>query len=133
MKRNLHKIVAFLVVTLMGLSAFTAAAADISANTKLYLKPNNNWKADGARFAAYFYGNGDAWVSMEKIECSSEGEIYVATSPNKKFTNVIFCRMDGGNGDNNWNNKWNQTANLIYPGESKNLHIVNEGLWNADN
>ena len=132
MKRNLHKIVSFLVVTLMGLSAFTASAADISANTKLYLKPNNNWKADGARFAAYFYGNGEAWVSMEKIECSSEGEIYVATSPNKKFTNVIFCRMNGGNGDNNWGNKWSQTADLTYPGGSKNLHIVKEGLLDAD-
>ena len=132
MRTNLHKIIAFLVVTLIGLSAFTASAADISANTKLYLKPNANWKQAGARFAAYFYGNGDAWVSMEKIECSSEDEIYVATSPNKKFTNVIFCRMDGSKGDNNWDNKWNKTDDLTYPGGTKNLLVVTEGKWDGD-
>lgn len=132
MKTFLHKIVAFLVVALIGLSAFTASAADISANTKLYLKPNSNWKADGARFAAYFYGNGDAWVSMKKIECSSEGEIYVATSPNQNFTGVIFCRMDGSNEENNWGNKWNQTADLTYPEGGENLHIVKEGKWDND-
>ena len=31
----------------------------------IYLKPNNNWKTDNARFAAYFWNNsGSVWVNM---------------------------------------------------------------------
>ena len=129
MRTKLHKIVAFLVVSLFGLSAFTASAANITAGTKLYLKPNANWKSDGARFAAYFFGNGEAWVSMEKIECSSEGEIYVATSPNKTYTKVIFCRMNPSTADNNWDVKWNQTSDLLGPSSGNNLYTIAEGAW----
>ena len=30
--------------------------------TTLYVKPNANWIKDGARFAAYFFGNGEKWL-----------------------------------------------------------------------
>ena len=36
----------------------------ISKSGKLYLDPSDEWEKDGARFAAYFFGNGDKWVSM---------------------------------------------------------------------
>ena len=35
----------------------------------VYLKPNNNWKSNNARFAAYFFGGavGEKWVSMTAV------------------------------------------------------------------
>ena len=30
---------------------------------------------------------------------------------------------------NNWNNKWNQTADLVIPTDGKNLYTVAEGAW----
>ena len=100
-------------------------AASIAAGTQLYLTPNTNWKKDNARFAAYFFGNGDAWVSM--TDSNSDG-IYEVTSPNKSYTNVIFCRMNPNAAANNWNNKWNQTADLTYDG-TNNHYTVKEGTW----
>ena len=101
-------------------------AANIPAGTKLYLTPNSNWKSDGARFAAYFFGNGDAWVSMTKV--AGETDLYEVTSPNKSYTHVIFCRMNPGNSTNNWGNKWNQTEDLIYDGNN-NHYTVKAGTW----
>ena len=100
-------------------------AASIAAGTQLYLTPNANWKVDNARFAAYFFGNGEAWVSM--TDSNSDG-IYEVTSPNKSYTNVIFCRMNPNAAANNWNNKWNQTADLTYDG-TNNHYTVKEGTW----
>ena len=101
-------------------------AADIPAGTKLYLTPNANWKNDNARFAAYFYGNGEAWVSMTAVE--GETDLYELTSPDKKYTNVIFCRMNPSQAENSWSNKWNQTSDLTYDG-TKNHYTVKEGTW----
>ena len=101
-------------------------AANIPAGTKLYLTPNSNWKSDGARFAAYFFGNGDAWVSMTKV--AGETDLYEVAAPSGTWTNVIFCRMNPGNSTNNWGNKWNQTGDLIYDG-NKNHYKINSGSW----
>ena len=116
----------FTTLLLAILMVLPAMAADIPAGTKLYLTPNGNWKADGARFAAYFFGNGETWVSMTKVD--GETDLYEVTSPNKNYKNVIFCRMNPGAAANNWNNKWNQTADLIYDG-TNNHYTVKEGTW----
>ena len=92
---------------------------------KLYLKPNSNWKVDNARFAAYFFGNGDTWVSM--TDSDSDG-IYEVEVPNG-FTKVIFCRMSPSAEANNWGNKWNQTEDLTIPNDGKNLYTVKDGTW----
>ncbi len=93
---------------------------------KLYLSPNNNWKADGARFAAYFFGAGDAWVSMTDED--SDG-IYEVNIPVGDFTSVIFCRMNPSSTNNNWDNKWNQTSDLVIPTDGTNLYTIAEGAW----
>ena len=118
MKRLIYTF-ALLFVTL------SAMAVDIPAGTVLYLKPNSNWKQSNARFAAYFFGNGEAWVSMT----DSDGDgIYSCTSPNKSYKNVIFCRMNPSESANNWNTKWNQTSDLTYDG-TKNCYTIKEGTW----
>ncbi len=105
--------------------AITMFAANITDGTKLYLKPNNNWKIDGARFAAYFFGgDGELWVSM--TDSNNDG-IYEVTCQGTRG-NVIFCRMNPSQTDNNWNNKWNQTGDLTWDG-TKCQYNVPEGAW----
>ncbi len=94
----------------------------------LYLKPNANWKQDGARFAAYFFGGVETWVSM--ADTDNDG-IYEVNIPEgyDYGCNVIFCRMNPNTTANNWNNKWNQTSDLKAPTDGKNLYTVKEGTW----
>lgn len=92
----------------------------------LFLSPNSNWKADGARFAAYFFGTGDAWVGMT----DSDGDgIYEVNIPVGDYTSVIFCRMNPSTTSNSWDNKWNQTADLAIPTDGTNLYTIAEGAW----
>lgn len=133
MKRNLHKIVSLLVVFLLSVTSLWAA--NIPTGTKLYLKPNDNWKADKARFAAYFFYKKDnktydAWASMQETDCSGVYEVTAPTrnSQNENYTTVIFCRMKPNNQTNNWSNKWNQTADLSWDG-TQSLYTVKDGTW----
>ena len=120
----MKKITTLLLAILMVLPAM---AASIPAGTKLYLTPNGNWKADGARFAAYFFGNGDKWASMTAV--AGETDLYEVVVPTPgDFTNVIFCRMNGSNATNDWSAKWDQTNNLVYDG-TNNHYTVNDGAW----
>lgn len=96
------------------------------SNVVLYLQPNTNWNVDNARFAAYFFGNGETWVDMTLVE--GETNIYAVTVP-AGFENIIFCRMNPGAAANNWNNKWNQTADLKVPTDGTNLYTVKENTW----
>ena len=100
----------------------------------LYLKPNNNWKSDGAWFAACFCQTGSTnqyWVKMKDDDpCSSNSNgYYKAQIPEGDWDYVIFCRMSNGSGDLNWNNKWNQTADLELPNNDNNCFAVKDGTW----
>ena len=96
--------------------------------TTLYLVPNANWKKDNARFAAYFFGNGEKWVSMTKV--SGETDLYSVDVPSG-YPSVIFCRMNGGTTANNWDNKWNQTGDLTVPTNGNNRFTVPSGSWDG--
>ena len=95
----------------------------------VYLKPNSNWTQSNARFAAYFFGGsvGEKWVSMTAC---GDGT-YEAHLPEgyDYGCNIIFCRMNPATTANNWNNKWNQTADLKTPTDGKNLYTVKAGTW----
>ncbi len=93
----------------------------------LYLQPNANWKEAGARFAAYFFNNSEnVWVGMTASDSDGIYEVHI---PEGEWSNVIFCRMNPGTATNDWNNKWNQTADLTIPTDDKNLYTVAEGAW----
>ena len=98
--------------------------------TKLYLKPNANWMADGARFSAYLWGNGvtAVWYDMTLVE--GETDIYEFTLP-EGYENIIFCRMKPGTTANDWNNKWNQTGDLKVPTDGKNLFTLAADVWDG--
>ena len=75
----------------------------------VYLTVHGDWKSDNARFAAYFFGNGNKWVNMTAV--AGQSNMYSCAIPSG-YSNVIFCRMNGGQAANNWDNKWNQTVDL---------------------
>ena len=98
-------------------------------NNVLYLTPNSNWKADGARFAAAFLNNNKTqtkWVSMTSIK---NGDYYGCAIPTGTWKYVIFCRMNGSTTENNWDNKWNQTDDLEIPKDGTNQYTVKSGTW----
>ena len=107
---------------------FKEVVVEEPVEAKLYLTPNANWKQSNARFAAYFFGNGETWVGMTKVD--GETDLYEVTIPtDKKYPNVIFCRMNPSAAANNWNNKWNQTDDLVIPTDGKNHYTVKAGTW----
>lgn len=102
--------------------------------TKVYLYPGDAWPSDGAWFAAYFFGNGDTWRTMELVDGSSD--IYEVVVP-EGYTSVIFCRMNPASKECNWDNKWNQTNDLTIPTDGKNYFIITNpwdpttGYWDV--
>ena len=105
---------------------YTNYVEPVVTETYLYLKPNANWKIDNARFAAYFFGAGETWVDATLVE--GETDIYSVAAP-AGYPNVIFCRMNPGATANNWDNKWNQTADLTVPTDGTNFYTVKEDTW----
>ena len=127
-------------ITLTGSNNFTTTTLtvptddkklyDLTSTTHLYLKPNSNWKADGARFAAAFLNNDKStteWVSMD----SHDADTYKCAIPDGTWKYVIFCRMNGSKPENNWDNKWNQTGDLTIPTDGKNLFDKPNGTWDG--
>ena len=102
---------------------------EVTANM-LYLKPNSNWMADNARFAAYFFDGtpGEKWVSMTDSDADGIYEVNIPEGYDYGCS-VIFCRMNPNTTANNWNNKWNQTSDLTAPTDGKNLYTVKDGTW----
>lgn len=45
--------------------AGTWSTFELAEDGYLYFTPNANWETDNARFAAYFFGNGEKWVDLE--------------------------------------------------------------------
>ena len=89
-----------------------------NANGKLYLAPSGAWKQYNERYAAYFFqsGKSDKWISLTPTAgCSYFNGTYEVTPPSG-YTNIIFCRMDAGQADNIWENKWDQTGDLNVSG-----------------
>ena len=124
--QKMKRLLSFIMVLAMVLTMLpaTAFAAD---STTLYLKPNGNWTQANARFAAYFFGNGEKWVSM--TDSNGDG-IYEVEAP-AGYPSVIFCRMNPSSTANNWSNKWNQTGDLTVPTDGKNLFTIPSGSWDG--
>ena len=95
----------------------------------IYLRPNSNWLEADARFAAYFFQDGkdEVWVDLQ---ADSEENVYKC-SVSEGYTNVIFCRMNPAVADNNWDNKWGQTSDLIVPVDDKVCYVLSAGSWDS--
>jgi hypothetical protein len=111
-----------LVFGVIGVSTF--AVDDHSDGITLYLKPNSNWTQSNARFAVYTWDGGDKWFNL-----TSAGDGYYTVTIPAGISNIIFCRMNPSTTANNWNNKWNQTADLKVQTNGNNCYTVKAGTW----
>ena len=59
----------------------------------------------------------------------ADGDGYYECEIPEGYPNVIFCRMNPSATANNWNNKWNQTADLTVPTDGTNCYTVKAGTW----
>lgn len=98
-------------------------------STTIYLHPSSGWLSDGARFAAYFFGNGEVWVDM--TDADGDGN-YECKVPAGDYTGVVFGRMNPDYTDNNWDNKWNQSPDLDLPTGDAVCFVVNPDKWNPE-
>jgi|GEM_PF-2596202 len=100
-------------------------------STHLFLVPNSNWNEKNARFAAYFFDNGETWYSMYKLDAKIAENTWMCLKPtDKEYPKVIFCRMNPENTTNSWDAKWNQSGDLTIPTNGNNLLTVPSGSWN---
>lgn len=106
---------------------------DVSYTEKtrtLYLTPGP-WDVDNARFAAYvFNGEGEnSWFDFAKVGDSGVYKMEFS----EKWSSLILCRMNGATVENNWDNKWNQTADILFSGlESGHNHFTITGWGESD-
>lgn len=82
----------------------------------IYLNPNvcSAWSKGDERYAVYFFPEGSGsplWVNMVALDDGCGGTIYKTGVPSGRPYGII-CRMDGSTSTNNWDNRWDQTANL---------------------
>ena len=95
--------------------------------TKIYLKPNANWKIDGARFAAYFFNDSNnEWMSM--LSTNETGVYYCDVPTAHLYNKVSFVRMKGDQSTNDWNNRLNQSNDIdLFNGS--NYYSLQENKW----
>ena len=126
---SIRKALCLLLALVMVLGLLPAAHVRAAEGTQLYLVPNANWKMDNARFAIYYWNasGSNAWTGMS--DSDSDG-VYEGTVP-AGYENIIFCRMNPNAAANNWNNKWNQTADLKVPTDGTNCYTVKAGTWDS--
>ena len=108
-------------------------------DSHIYLIPSEEWLADGAWFAAYFF-NSESGFNQPVTMTETDG-IYECGVP-ADVDKVIFCRMNpdftefgwntGEEGENDPKHVWNQTADLEIGVEPNNYyHIIgwDKGAW----
>lgn len=89
---------------------------------KVYLVPSLNWREANARFVARFWtgDDGDLWVDLTDSDNDYIYECYVPVG----YEKVIFARMNPATTENNWDNKWSQSADLDVPSDANNCYYV---------
>lgn len=92
--------------------------------TTVYMKPSNTWKDSGKTFVAWIWADGGEgkWYSLSDSDSDGIYEVAFPANLNK----IIFVLM---NGENDWNNKVDQTANLDVPTDSHNAYVIYSTEW----
>lgn len=106
-----------------------------------YFMPSDNWKSDGARFAAYVHnstkGNDNgSWYDISYDKALSCYSFTLTVSDG--YNEVIFCRMKGSTIENDWKNCLKQipasySGYVSLPTDGKNFYKLdsdgNSGSW----
>ena len=128
----MKKITLFLAALLISMTAF---AVNITGGTKLYLKPNSNWKQSNAWFAAYLCNGskGTKWLKMESVDGTFYGVELPSDFNATNYKNIIFVRMDSGKTALDWGSKWNQSGDLACTNMTNSPYnrccAINSGQW----
>ena len=115
-----------------------------STEYTVYFKPNTsgdgdaNWRQWNERYALYMFTKSDnvttaeGWTSFTQIGTTG---VFSATIDASTYTSgMVICRMNGSKTENNWDNKWVQSADLnvpssdVYYDKSNNTSV---GGWTA--
>ena len=115
------------------LTLFSVLVSVISLNARvIYLVPND-WKSDNAALFVHSWGSGtDIAGQMTKV---TDNLYQYEIGDN---TNCLFVRQSPDLGATiNWDQKWNQTADLAVPAD-KNCYTItgwgpNDGAWSVHN
>jgi len=106
---------------------------------KIYLVPNDGWKADGAWFSAHFFNSTDGFADVKMTDDNGDG-IYECSVP-ADMEKVLFCRMNPAFTEFAWNEEgatdenlhvWNQTADETIGVEPDNYYYILDwakGIW----
>ena len=115
--------------------------APTDVETTISLVPNSNWNetlnGHAPRFALYAFGGsaGEEWFDLTKK--GAQNLYYIDNFNIGTHTTVVFCRMDGNDNklENNWDNKDQQTSNLVI-NDSSGPTVINQckytiadGMW----
>ena len=133
-KQSLSIVLAvMMMVSTMLVGAITSNAADnFPTNTNFYFEAGES--AKDARFACYFFGNGDAYAWEYMTLVDNTNNIYKVTTPeDKAYPSMIICRMKGATTDNNWSNCWNQSEDLTYDSKFNCYKFTSWGRGNKFN
>ena len=96
----------------------------------IYLVPND-WRADGASLFVHSWGSGSDIAGKMTLVSDNLYQFEIGNN-----TNCLFVRQSPTLGDQiNWDQKWNQTADLAIPAD-KNCYTItgwgaNDGTWSA--
>ncbi len=103
------------------------AGAKVPEIPYLYLNVKfDDWFNDNARFAVCFMNDDKSkqhWYSFNGL--TKENRIgSVPCFGGYKY--VVFCRMNGSNSTNNWDNRWNQTQDEEIPANGNNMATITD-------
>ena len=93
------------------------SVASFTEYPEIYLKPNDDWKSNGAWFAVYFFddiANKNEWVPMTYND--NKGLYQVVSPSSHYYPEFIFCRMQPDVPAHWGDNVWNQSNNLSFDG-----------------
>ena len=91
----------------------------------------SKWTNNDERYAVYLC-NGTAaseWVDMTKV-ADNKYAVTLSVAKLETHKNIIFVRMNGKTTENNWDNKWNQSADLAIKKDSNEYKAASNGEWN---
>ena len=72
----------------------------------------SNWRPSDARFAVYAFNSNEVYTWIDFQPTDTENNFTAKVSD--IFANIILVRMNGTTTENNWDNKWNQTADIDF-------------------
>ena len=95
-------------VTVTANATYTAQSEE-DTKTTVYLFPTV-WDVDNAKFAAYVFEDGKAAAWSPLMTKTADGKAYTAQVYD--YAKIIFVRLKNTASSGNWDDKWNQTADL---------------------